>query len=119
MGICCEKLYQDVRPLNIVPIILHKILDLTIGSNTIIGGYVQIIDHNHQFKKSTIIRLQQAEIQHTTIGEDCWIGAGAKILCGVTIEKGVVIGANAVVTHDIPAYSIVAGVPAKIIGVRG
>ena len=92
---------------------------MSIGSNTIIGGYVQIIDHNHQFKKSTIIRLQQAEIQHTTIGEDCWIGAGAKILCGVTIEKGVVIGANAVVTHDIPAYSIVAGVPAKIIGDRG
>lgn len=44
-----------------------------------------------------------------------WIGENACVLSGVTIGDGVVIAANAVVTHDIPAFSLVAGVPAKII----
>ena len=53
-----------------------------------------------------------------TIGHDVWIGAHAIILGGVTIGNGAVIAANAVVTKEVPAFSIVAGVPAKIIGSR-
>lgn len=49
------------------------------------------------------------------IGNNVWIGEGARILSGVTIGDGSVIGTNAVVTHDVPAYSVVGGVPAKII----
>lgn len=52
------------------------------------------------------------------IGNDVWIAAGAHILRGITIGNGAVIGANAVVTHDVEPYSIVAGVPAKVIGKR-
>jgi len=48
------------------------------------------------------------------IGYNVWIGEGARILSGVTIG----VGANAVVTHDVPAYSVVGGVPAKIIKVN-
>lgn len=47
------------------------------------------------------------------IGHDVWIGHGAVILPGVTVGNGAVIGANAVVTRDVPAYTIVAGIPAK------
>lgn len=48
-----------------------------------------------------------------SIGHDVWIGHGAVILPGVTVGNGAVIGANAVVTRDVPAYTIVAGIPAK------
>lgn len=48
-----------------------------------------------------------------SIGHDVWVGHGAVILPGVRVGNGAVIGANAVVTRDVPAYTIVAGVPAK------
>jgi len=48
-----------------------------------------------------------------SIGHDVWIGHGAVVMPGVAIGNGAVIGANAVVTHDVPPYAIVAGVPAK------
>ena len=49
------------------------------------------------------------------VGDDVWVGAGAQILSGVTIGTGTIIGAGSVVTKDVPAYSVVAGNPAKII----
>ena len=52
------------------------------------------------------------------IGSDVWIGAGVSILRGVTIGDGAVIGAGAVVRHDMSAYDIAAGIPARIIGNR-
>ena len=54
----------------------------------------------------------------TLIGNDVWIGANANIKRGVKIGDGAIIGMNAVVTKDVPPYSIVAGVPAKIIKFR-
>ena len=56
--------------------------------------------------------------KRVTIGNDVWIGHGAVILPGVSIGTGAVIGANAVVTKDVPPYMIVAGVPAKILRPR-
>lgn len=54
----------------------------------------------------------------TRIGNDVWVGVGAVIVNGVSIGDGAVIGANAVVTKDVPPYAIVAGVPAKVIRYR-
>ena len=58
------------------------------------------------------------ETKPVTIGNDVWIGRRVIILPGVTISDGCVIGAGAVVTKDMPAYSIVGGVPAKVIKSR-
>lgn len=52
------------------------------------------------------------------IGNDVWIAAGAAIMRGVTVGNGAVIGANAVVTRDVPPYAIVAGNPARVIRMR-
>jgi acetyltransferase-like isoleucine patch superfamily enzyme len=53
------------------------------------------------------------------IGRDVWVGSGSCILPGVTIGDGAVIGANSVVTQNIPPHSVVAGIPAHIVKKRG
>ena len=50
-----------------------------------------------------------------TVGDNCWFGANVNVMPGVTIGEGCVIGAGSVVTHDIPPYSLAAGVPCKVI----
>lgn len=90
----------------------------TIGSYTLIGPYVQITDNNHSTARNNLIKFQRSQIKPVTIGCDCWIGSGARILAGVTIGNGAVIGANAVVTHDIPDFAIAVGVPARVIKYR-
>ncbi|RYE17040.1 MAG: acyltransferase, partial [Sphingobacteriales bacterium] len=52
------------------------------------------------------------------IEDDCWIGTNSVVLAGVTVGRGSVIAAGSVVTKDVPPYSVVAGVPAKIIKKR-
>lgn len=69
---------------------------------------VPIVDSNSDFEEYLPIE----------IGNDVWIGARVTILDGVTIGNGAVIAAGAVVTKDVPAYAIVAGIPAKIIRYR-
>ena len=53
------------------------------------------------------------------IEDDCWIGSGVRILDGVTIGHGSIVGAGAVVTKSIPPYSVAVGVPAKVMSKRG
>lgn len=62
--------------------------------------------------------LERRRGKHVTIGHDVWIGHGAVILPGVTVGNGAVVGANAVVSADVPAYRIVAGVPARSVRPR-
>ena len=52
------------------------------------------------------------------VGPDVWIGYGAIVLTGVEIGRGAIVAAGAVVTHDVPSYAVVAGVPAKVVGSR-
>jgi acetyltransferase-like isoleucine patch superfamily enzyme len=91
---------------------------IEIGDCVRIGPFVQIIDHDHSYAKNKLIMNQEAKIKEVVIGEDVWIGSGAKILKGVKIGGGGVIGANAVVTKNIPENAIVGGVPARVIKYR-
>ena len=63
--------------------------------------------------KARIRELYPAYREKTVIGDDVWIGAGSIILPGVTIGEGSVVGAGAVVTKDVPPYTVVVGVPAR------
>jgi len=92
---------------------------VTIGSGTLIGPNVTIYSQNHSYKEKTIeIRLQGYERKAVTIGSDVWVASNAILLPGVIIGDGCVIAAGSVVTHSMPPYTIVAGVPAKVIGQR-
>jgi len=92
---------------------------IKIGHNVLIGQSVNIHSEQHVFKDASVpIRLQGITHQGVVIEDDVWIGSKATILDGVTIGRGSVVGAGAVVTRSIPPYSIAVGVPAKVIGVR-
>ena len=91
---------------------------ITIGDNSMIASHVQILDFDHGIARHQLMRKQPERKKAISIGNDVWIGAGAVILKGVNIGDGVVVGAGSVVDKDIPPYSIVAGVPAKIIKQR-
>lgn len=89
---------------------------LSIGKNVMMGPEVVILTHTHKYDNLDVPMSEQGSIiKPIVIGDDVWIGMRAIIMPGVTIGKGVIIGANAVVTKDVPDYSVVGGIPAKII----
>lgn len=93
---------------------------ITIGNRLLTGKWVTISDNNHgatdlESLKVSPIRRPIMSKGPIHIGDDVWIGDHAIILGGVSIGDGAVIAANSVVTKDVPAYSIVAGNPAKVI----
>lgn len=92
---------------------------IEIGENTLIAMHTCIISSNHTIPaQETLTRSQPDILMPVKIGDDVWIGAGAKILGDITIGDGCVIGAGAVVTKGLPPFAIAVGVPAKIIGYR-
>jgi maltose O-acetyltransferase len=85
---------------------------ITIGNNVAIGNYTLIMDTDfHNVEDHTKPSIAKA----VTIKDDVWIAARVTILKGVTIGAGAVVAAGAVVTNDVPARTVVGGVPARII----
>lgn len=93
---------------------------LQIGNDVMMGPDVVILTHSHCHKRTDVpMNLQGDEKpRKVIIGNDVWIGARVIILPGVKIGDGVIIGAGAVVTKDIPDYAIVGGIPARILKYR-
>ncbi|MCX5685569.1 MAG: acyltransferase [Planctomycetota bacterium] len=93
---------------------------ITIGKEVMMGPDVIILTVLHKTSDPTrSMRSQGAEPDMpVVIGDDVWIGTRAIILPGVTVHRGVVIGAGAVVTKDVPPYAVVGGVPARILKYR-
>lgn len=92
---------------------------IKIGKHCLIASHSGIYANNHNYADPTRrIKEQGNSYKGITIEDDCWLGCGVKVLDGVTIGQGSVIGAGAVVTKDIPPYSIAVGVPAKVVSKR-
>lgn len=83
---------------------------ITIDDGALIAANVQLISNNHDLYERQVITCRPVHI-----GKNAWIGAGATILPGVRIGDNAVVGAASVVTRDVPADTIVAGNPAKVI----
>ena len=104
--------------------------DGRIGTGTLIANMVGLVgrhDHDHRAIGHTMRRVPwvgdpeytgMGAGQKLIVGGDVWIGFGAIVLTGVTIGRGAVIAAGAVVTSDVKPYDIVAGVPARAVGRR-
>lgn len=93
---------------------------IIISNGVLTGRFVTISDNNHGETdlKSMLIRPEERQVVskgEVIIGKNVWIGDKVTILSNVKIGEGAIIGANSVVTKDVPPFSIVAGVPAKVI----
>jgi len=93
---------------------------IIIGRDVIMGPGVSFHSENHNYDNPHIpIRLQGEIRKGIVIEDDCWIGAKSCILDGVHIGRGSIVAAGSVVNKDFPPFSIIGGVPAKIIKSRG
>ena len=92
---------------------------VSIGRECVIADRVMLIDFDHgMVEVERPVRLQGIYKRDVRVGHNVWIGYGACILRGVTIGDNAVIGTSAVVTRDVPANAIVAGVPARVVRMR-
>lgn len=92
---------------------------VSIGKNVMMASDVTILTLNHNYdNKNKPMREQGVKFLDVVIDDDVWIGYGVTILPGVKIGKGSVIGAGAVVTRNIMPYTVVGGVPARVIKER-
>ncbi len=96
----------------------HCVLDgrgtLSIGNNVDIAQEVNIWTEQHDYNSSSY----EAVASPVVVNDYVWIASRATILPGVTIGKGAVVACGSVVTKDVPDYTVVAGIPAKVIGKR-
>jgi tetrahydrodipicolinate N-acetyltransferase len=89
--------------------------EVTIGADCTLSWDVQILDND--FHRLTIGGVEKPMSAPVHIGDRVWIGTGAIVLKGVTIGDGAVVAAGAIVSNDVAPGAIVAGIPAKQIGV--
>ena len=92
----------------------HKDVEISIGNHVAVGPCVFFLAAGHDYKQLDLPNTAAS----ITVGDYVWIGGRSTILQGVTIGEGAVIAAGSVVTRDIEPYTVVAGVPAKVIKQR-
>ena len=98
---------------------INAYLDVSIGEGALIADDVHITDFDHRTDRLDVpIKDQGIVTAPVRIGADVWLGRGVTVLRGVDIGRGSVIGAHAVVTRDIPPYSVAVGAPARVVRSR-
>jgi acetyltransferase-like isoleucine patch superfamily enzyme len=92
---------------------------VSIGRECVIADRVMLIDFDHgAVEVERPVRLQGIYKRDVRVGHNVWIGYGACVLRGVTIGDNAIVGTNAVVTRDVPANAVVAGVSARVVRMR-
>src|SRR5436853_268434 len=92
---------------------------VSIGRECVIADRVMLIDFDHgMVEVERPVRVQGIYKRDVRVGNNVWIGYGASILRGVTVGDNAVIGTSSVVTQDVPANAVVAGIPARVIRLR-
>jgi acetyltransferase-like isoleucine patch superfamily enzyme len=92
---------------------------VVIGEKCLFAPNVTLTASNYGIVQGEVAIMDQPKVeQDIVIGDGAWLGANVVVLAGVTIGEGAVVAAGAVVTKDVPAQSIVGGVPATVIGLR-
>jgi acetyltransferase-like isoleucine patch superfamily enzyme len=92
---------------------------VTVGRYGLFAAYTYLVGGGHEFDKAGVpVIEQQRQSRGITVGDNVWLGAGAKVLDGVTLGDDVVVGAGAVVTEDLPGGSVAVGVPARVVRTR-
>ncbi len=93
--------------------------EITIGRSVLIASHVYITDHDHTFDDlDRYVGSQPLQVAPVRIGDFAWLGENVMALKGVTIGHHAIIGANSVVTRDIPPYAVAVGSPARVIRMR-
>lgn len=99
--------------------VVNSYLDVEIGDECLCADGIAILDFDHRFDEPDVaIRRQGIRAEPTRIGRDVWIGTKATVLKGSDLGDGSVVASHAVVRGQIPPFSIVAGVPARVVRSR-
>ncbi len=97
---------------------MHSESAVELGKNTLVASYVYFVGGgNHDFSRTDIPIIQQPSLSRggIFIDDNCWFGAGVIVLDGSRIGSDSVFAAGAVVNSDVPAFSIVVGMPARVL----
>ena len=95
---------------------VNAYLDVEFGAATIVADWVYVCDFDHNFEDVTRPIKDQGIVKTPVrIGPDVWLGTKVTVLRGVSIGRGCVVAANAVVNKDLPAFSVAVGVPARVV----
>lgn len=92
---------------------LVSMAGICMGDGCMVGEYSSLRDSNHRRSPEVALRDAGHSSAPITLGRQVWIGRGVTVLGGVTIGDFATVGANSVVTHDVPPHTTVAGAPAK------
>lgn len=98
---------------------INGYLDVEIGANALLADHIYISDFDHRYADVNLPIKDQGIVKtRTRVEPDVWIGTRVTVTRGVVIGTGSVIGANAVVTRDVPPWSVAVGVPARVVKSR-
>lgn len=99
--------------------IIYGHAGVVIGDHVLIAPQVTVVPYQHNFAdRDKLIREQGGVTGRVVVEDDVYLGMAVRILLGITIGRGAVVGAGAVVTNDIPPHAVAVGVPARVIRYR-